>query len=51
MSGGHVGVVGPGEASGVDLDVAEEVGRGLAARGHVVLCGGLGGVMGAVARG
>lgn len=51
MSGRHVGVVGPSEASAVELDVAEELGRGLAARGHVVLCGGLGGVMAAVSQG
>ncbi len=50
----YVGVIGPGagaEASEELLEVAEEVGRGLAAAGAVVLCGGLGGVMEAAGRG
>ena len=47
----YVAVVGPSEASDDELADAEAVGRGLAERGHVVLCGGHGGVMGAVARG
>lgn len=51
MSGRYVGVVGPGDAAATDLDVAEALGRGLAARGHVVLSGGLGGVMAAASRG
>ncbi|MEZ0446536.1 TIGR00725 family protein [Cellulomonas sp. ICMP 17802] len=48
---GYVAVVGPSEASADELADAEAVGRGLAQRGHVVLCGGHGGVMEAVARG
>ena len=38
-------------ASAEELGDAEALGRGLAERGHVVVCGGLGGVMEAVARG
>ena len=47
----YVSVVGPGEASERELEVAEAVGRELAARGAVVVCGGLGGVMAAACRG
>lgn len=47
----YVGVVGPSQASADELAAAEELGRGLARRGDVVVCGGLGGVMAAVARG
>ncbi len=47
----HVAVIGPGEASAAELEAAEEVGRLLAQRGAVVVCGGLGGVMEAVSRG
>jgi uncharacterized protein (TIGR00725 family) len=46
-----VAVVGPGDASEVEVARAEEVGRLLAAQGAVVVCGGLGGVMAAVSRG
>jgi uncharacterized protein (TIGR00725 family) len=42
--------VGPGDAS-ADEAAAEEVGRLLARRGAVVVCGGLGGVMEAACRG
>ncbi len=52
MSGAiHVAVVGPGEASPALEDGAEAVGRLLAERGAVVVCGGLGGVMAAACRG
>lgn len=44
-------VVGPGEGSIADLAAAEEVGQALAARGAVVVCGGLGGAMEAACRG
>ena len=44
-------VCGAGEASDEERRNAEEVGRLLARRGAVVLCGGLGGVMEAVSRG
>ena len=47
----YVGVVGPSSADERELDDAESLGRGLAQRGHVVVCGGLGGIMEAVARG
>jgi len=47
----YVGVVGGGEAGAEALDAAQEVGRHLAKRGAVVLCGGLGGVMEAACRG
>lgn len=47
----YVAVVGPGAASRDEADAAEQVGRGLAEAGAVVVCGGLGGVMAAACRG
>jgi uncharacterized protein (TIGR00725 family) len=47
----YVAVVGPGEATDAELKAAEEVGAGLAERGALVICGGLGGVMAAACRG
>ena len=47
----YVGVVGPSGAAPDELVDAEGLGRGLAERGHVVVCGGLGGVMSEVSRG
>ncbi len=47
----HVAVVGPSEATSAELAAAEEVGRRLAERGAVVVCGGRGGAMEAVCRG
>lgn len=47
----YVAVCGAGEATEQQRRSAEEVGRLLARRGAVVLCGGLGGVMEAAARG
>lgn len=47
----YVAVVGPGEGSAHELQVAEEIGAGLAALGAVVVTGGLGGVMEAASRG
>jgi uncharacterized protein (TIGR00725 family) len=44
-------VVGPGEASQEQLEAAEAIGRGLADRGAIVVCGGLGGVMAAACHG
>ena len=44
-------VVGPGEAGPEVVVAAEAVGRELAARGAVVVCGGLGGAMEAACRG
>jgi uncharacterized protein (TIGR00725 family) len=47
----YVGVIGGGEADPEVAALAYEVGRELARRGAVVVCGGLGGVMAAAARG
>jgi uncharacterized protein (TIGR00725 family) len=47
----YVAVVGPGEATGDELALAEEVGRDLARRRAVLVCGGRGGVMEAASRG
>jgi len=47
----HVAVVGGGMADADACAVAEAVGRELARRGAVVVCGGLGGVMEAACRG
>jgi uncharacterized protein (TIGR00725 family) len=46
-----VAVVGPGDAGADVLAEAESVGRGVAERGAVVVCGGLGGAMEAACRG
>ena len=46
-----VSVIGAGAANGETIALAERVGRELAERGVVVVCGGLGGVMEAVCRG
>jgi uncharacterized protein (TIGR00725 family) len=47
----YVAVIGSGEASAAEAAAAEEVGRLLAEAGAVLVCGGLGGVMHAAARG
>lgn len=47
----YVAVSGPGSASPAEYDAARAAGRWAAERGHVVVCGGLGGVMEAAARG
>jgi len=47
----QIGVVGGREASSEVLKLAEEVGREIARRGAVLVCGGLGGVMEAACRG
>jgi uncharacterized protein (TIGR00725 family) len=47
----YVGVVGAGVATADEERAAETVGRLLAETGCVVVCGGLGGVMGAACRG
>ena len=49
--GRYVAVVGPSTCTLVQADVAERLGRALAQRGDVVLCGGGDGVMAAAARG
>jgi uncharacterized protein (TIGR00725 family) len=46
-----VAVVGPGQASREEEAAAEAVGRELARRGAVLVCGGLGGAMEAACRG
>jgi uncharacterized protein (TIGR00725 family) len=46
-----IGVIGAGSCSPEVEELAAEVGRELARRGAVLLCGGLGGVMTAAARG
>lgn len=51
MTGPYVAVCGPGSATAEEERWAEEVGRRLAEAGAVVVCGGLGGVMDAAARG
>ena len=47
----RVSVIGGGSVPEETAGVATEVGRELAARGHAVVCGGLGGVMAAACRG
>jgi uncharacterized protein (TIGR00725 family) len=47
----YVAVVGPGEATDVQLEAAEAVGKELAERDAILVCGGLGGVMAAACRG
>ncbi len=46
-----IAVIGAGDASGELRKLAFEVGREIAARGAVLVCGGLGGVMEAAAEG
>ncbi len=47
----RVSVIGGGSVPAETADLAADVGRELARRGHVVVCGGLGGVMAAACRG
>lgn len=47
----YIAVIGGGEADPKILELAREVGREIARRGGVLLCGGLGGVMMAAAQG
>ena len=47
----YVSVIGPGDADAETYDLAREIGRLVARRGGVVVCGGLAGVMEAAARG
>jgi uncharacterized protein (TIGR00725 family) len=46
-----IAVIGGGEPSSEEARLAEEVGRELARRGAILICGGLGGVMEAACRG
>ena len=47
----YISVIGAGQASEDEAAAAEEIGRLLAEAGAVLICGGLGGVMDAAARG
>jgi uncharacterized protein (TIGR00725 family) len=47
----YVAVVGPGQATPEQEQVAEQIGRELARERAIVVCGGLGGVMAAACRG
>jgi hypothetical protein len=47
----QIAVIGPGECPASVARIAEDVGRGIARAGAVLVCGGLGGVMEAAARG
>lgn len=47
----RVSVIGGGDVTDAESELAEAVGRELASRGHDVVCGGLGGTMWAVCRG
>jgi hypothetical protein len=46
-----IGVIGGGQCSAEDAKLAEAVGWGLARRGAILVCGGLGGVMEAACKG
>lgn len=47
----HIGVIGAGECSPEDFEIAHEVGYLVAQREWVLICGGLGGVMEGAAKG
>jgi len=47
----RISVIGPSQATPETLSLAEQVGSEIARRGAVLICGGLGGVMEAAARG
>ncbi|RMF90499.1 MAG: TIGR00725 family protein [Methanobacteriota archaeon] len=47
----QIGVIGSGDAEEGEERAAEQVGREIARAGHILLCGGRGGVMEAAARG
>jgi predicted Rossmann-fold nucleotide-binding protein len=46
----YVAVVGPGDGAPEETEAAELIGHGIAQRRHVLVCGGLGGVMAAACR-
>jgi uncharacterized protein (TIGR00725 family) len=46
-----IGVIGPNQATDLEHEIAEEVGREIARRNGILVCGGLGGVMEAACRG
>ncbi|MCF8030568.1 MAG: TIGR00725 family protein [Desulfohalobiaceae bacterium] len=47
----RISVIGAGECAGEIYGLAREVGRILAERGHILVCGGMGGVMEAASKG
>jgi uncharacterized protein (TIGR00725 family) len=47
----QIGVIGAGKASENELDAAELIGAEIARKGHILVCGGLGGVMEAASKG
>ncbi|RMF83545.1 MAG: TIGR00725 family protein, partial [Nitrospinota bacterium] len=47
----RIGVIGAATGNPSTLAAAYEIGKGIAARGAILVCGGLGGVMEAAARG
>ena len=47
----HVGVIGPGSCTDATYRVAENIGEEIAKEGWILVCGGLGGVMEAAAKG
>lgn len=51
MSPPYIAVIGAGDATGDFYEQAREVGKRVAERGGIVVCGGLGGVMEAAAKG
>jgi uncharacterized protein (TIGR00725 family) len=51
MKRGYIAVIGGGTCTAAERAQAEEVGRLVAQRGDILVCGGLGGVMEAAARG
>ena len=51
MNKKFIAVIGVGQPSPQEAQLAEEVGRELAMRGAIIVCGGLGGVMEAACRG
>jgi uncharacterized protein (TIGR00725 family) len=50
-AGPYISVIGAGQASDDEAAAAEEIGRLIAEAGAILVCGGLGGVMDAAARG
>lgn len=51
MGKARIGVIGSGQCTPKAYVLAEEVGRGIAGRGGIIICGGLGGVMEAASKG
>jgi len=51
MAKKFIAVIGGGQCSKEEAQLAEEVGRGLARKGAILVCGGLGGIMKAACKG